>query len=256
MLSRFFIHLSYKGTNFHGWQTQKNAITVQEVLNRALSLLLKENVETMGAGRTDTGVHALNFYAHFDTMHPVSLFDENFVHHLNCIIPQDIAIYEITPVHATAHARFDALSRTYLYRLNQIRNPFMNEFAYFFPKKLDIDAMNEAAVILKEYADFTSFCKLHSDVKTTLCNITEAKWEITANELQFTITADRFLRNMVRAIVGHLLEIGLHKTDKEYFRRLIEQKVRASSGMSVAAHGLYLTSIVYPFSVNQKLFIF
>lgn len=252
LINRYFVHLSYKGTNFHGWQFQLNAITVQEVLDKALSLILKEKITTTGAGRTDTGVHALNFYAHFDSEYSPDFINKDIVHHLNCILPNDIAIHSIIKVMANSHARFDAISRTYNYRITQRRNPFNQELVLFFPKPLDLDLMNAGSKILLEYIDFTSFCKLHSDVKTNNCKITEAKWEIIGDEILFTISADRFLRNMVRAIVGTLLSVGLHKLSLEELKNLIELKKRSSAGMSVAAHGLHLTEIRYPYPLPNK----
>lgn len=243
---RYFIHLAYKGTNYHGWQVQPDAITVQEVLNKSLSVLLRASVETIGAGRTDTGVHATSFYAHFNSECNDLQHNEQFIHKLNCILPRDIAAFDIFSVHPEAHARFDALSRTYIYKISQLKNPFNLEFAMQFTRPLDVPAMNQAAEILKEYTDFTSFSKLHTDVKTNNCKIYAAAWEICGNELQFTISADRFLRNMVRAIVGTLIDVGLHKVSNEGLRTIIDQKNRGVAGTSVDAKGLHLVDIKYP----------
>jgi tRNA pseudouridine38-40 synthase len=246
LLQRYFIHLGYKGTYYHGWQIQPGAISVQEVLNQHLSLLLKETIQTVGAGRTDSGVHASSFFAHFDS-HSKDL-DQNpkFIYQLNSILPRDIAVYKILAVHSDAHARFDAISRTYLYRICMIKDPFNIEFAMHFKYPLDITAMNKASEILKEYTDFSSFSKLHTDVKTNNCKIFEAKWELSGNELHFTIKADRFLRNMVRAIVGTLIEVGKNKILPENIRSIIENKSRSLAASSVKAQGLHLIQIQYP----------
>ena len=246
MLYRYFIHLGYKGTYYHGWQIQPGVITVQEVLNQHLSLLLKETIQTFGAGRTDAGVHASSFYAHFDCT--LNLLDQNpkFIYQLNSILPNDVAVYKILAVRADAHARFDAISRTYLYRICQVKDPFNLEFAMSFKHSLNIGAMNRASEILKEYTDYSSFSKLHTDVKTNNCAILDAKWELSGNELHFTIKADRFLRNMVRAIVGTLIEVGMNKILPEDIRFIIENKSRSLAGSSVKAHGLHLIQIQYP----------
>lgn len=211
-----------------------------------MSRLLHEEIYCIGAGRTDAGVHAPCFYAHFDTDRGDLQNDPNFIFKLNCILPRDIAVYSVFPVESSSHARFDAISRTYLYRISQIKDPFNHEFAKFLSKKIEIDKMNEAAIILMDYIDFTSFSKSNSDVKTYHCNITHAQWTKTGNELHFTITANRFLRNMVRAIVGTLLDIGLGKATPESIRVVIEKKSRSEAGISVAACGLHLVKIQYP----------
>lgn len=246
MKRRYFIYLSFKGTNYHGWQIQPGAITVQEVLNKGLSTLLREDIYCIGAGRTDAGVHAPCFYAHFDTKHDLSP-TEKTIFKINCILPKDIAVHGIISVLPEAHARFDATSRTYLYRISQCKNPFNQEFAMQFTKTLDVDNMNKASSILKEYNDFTSFSKLHTDVKTNNCKITHAAWTFQDNELHFTITADRFLRNMVRAIVGTLMDVGLGKISPEDVRTIIEKKDRCEAGTSAAACGLHLVNIEYPY---------
>jgi tRNA pseudouridine38-40 synthase len=250
---RYFIHLSFKGTHYHGWQVQPGVATVQEVLEQKLSLLLQEKINTTGAGRTDAGVHASSFYAHFDTCHDNLHHPQKFIHQLNCILPWDIAVHDIIAVHPAAHARFDALSRTYFYRIAQVKDPFHLEFSTFFSKKVDIGKMNQAAVILKEYTDFTSFSKLHTDVKTNNCKIYHAEWIQQGTELHFTISADRFLRNMVRAIVGTLLIIGQGKMEVERIRDIIEGKNRSKAGNSVDSNGLHLIKIDYPESVLKKI---
>lgn len=247
MIKRYFIHLSYKGTLYHGWQSQPNSTTVQHLLENALTKLLKRKIKITGAGRTDTGVHALNYYAHFDLPDFDIAFDDIFLYHLNCILPNDIAVYKIFQVESSAHARFDPISRTYTYHINQIKNPFVQDSAYYFSRILDVDLMNEAASVLKEFDDFTSFSKLHTDNKTNNCKIFMAHWSFQNNELVFTITADRFLRNMVRSIVGTLIDVGLKKISVDQFRALIKLKNRSLAGMSVPAHGLFLTEIKYSY---------
>jgi Pseudouridylate synthase len=210
-------------------------------------MLLREEIYCIGAGRTDTGVHAPYFIAHFDSETAELEKDPKFVYKLNCILPRDIAVHQTFAVHPEAHARFDATSRTYLYRISRVKNPFTTEFSMHFTNDLDIESMNQAAEILKEYTDFTSFSKLHTDVKTNNCKITEAVWKIQGAELQFTISADRFLRNMVRSIVGTLIDIGLGKMSANEIRNIIEKKDRSEAGISVDACGLYLVKIEYPY---------
>jgi tRNA pseudouridine38-40 synthase len=247
LINRYFIHLGFKGTNYHGWQVQPGSITVQEVLNRSLSMLLREEIYCIGAGRTDAGVHASCFYAHFDSLHTDLERNQKFLYKLNSILPWDIAAYNVFSVPPNAHARFDAVSRTYLYRISRVKDPFQLEFTMHLTKKsLDIQQMNHAASILKEYTDFTSFSKLHTDVKTNNCTISFAEWATIGTELQFTITADRFLRNMVRAIVGTLLDVGIHKTGPDAIRDIIEKKNRSEAGSSVPSSGLHLIKVQYP----------
>lgn len=250
MRKRFFIYLSYKGTAYHGWQIQPNGRSVQEVLANALGTILRAKVEIVGAGRTDTGVHAKLMVAHFDweTELPTQ-FD--LVAKLNSFLPKDIAVFQIVEVHPDAHARFDATARRYEYHIVSSKNVFKNELAARENMKLDFEAMNKAATSLKEYSDFTSFSKVHSDAKTNICKITHAQWSQHDDEWVFTIQADRFLRNMVRAIVGTLFEVGRHKMTIDEFRKVIEIKNRCKAGTSVPAQGLYLVDIQYP----SKIFI-
>ena len=245
---RYFIYLSYNGTNYHGWQVQPNGISVQEVLEKCIGVLLGESIAITGAGRTDTGVHALKMVAHFDTEKTIEN-TVSFVGKLNNFLPKDIAIQKIVPIRADAHARFDALSRTYEYRITQQKNPFLTSLAYQYIHYLDVSLMNEAANVLFDYIDFTSFSKLHTDVKTNNCKIMRAEWTKNGDMLVFTIQADRFLRNMVRAIVGTLLEVGKGSITIEQFRDIIEQKNRCSAGTSAPAHGLYLIDIEYPATI-------
>ncbi len=242
---RYFIYLSYNGTNYHGWQVQPNGISVQEVLEKCFSAVLGENIAITGAGRTDTGVHAASMVAHFDVEKPIE-DPTSLTGKLNNFLPKDIAIQKIVPVTPNAHARFDAISRTYEYRITQCKNPFLTQLAYQCTRSLDVDLMNKAAQILFNYTDFTSFSKLHTDVKTNNCKIMKAEWKKRDDMLVFTIQADRFLRNMVRAIVGTLLEVGKGNITIEQFCEIIEQKDRCSAGTSVPGHALFLVNVEYP----------
>ena len=246
---RYFIEFSYQGTAYHGWQNQPNAISVQEVLEKALSTLLKVAVEVVGAGRTDSGVHARQMFAHFDIAQEFN--SEELVYRLNSFLPGDIAIKEIREVRSEAHARFDAKERTYEYWVVQGKNPFFLQSAHLIHKPLDILAMNSTADILREYRDFECFSKSNTDVKTFLCDVREAFWKKEEEKLVFTISADRFLRNMVRAIVGTLLEVGIGKMKSEEIRGIIESKDRGKAGPSVPAKGLYLTKVIYPETIYK-----
>ena len=245
MKKRYFIYLSYKGTAYHGWQNQPNGISVQEVLTKALSTVLRTETEITGAGRTDTGVHAQLMVAHFDVEGelPAAL---DLANKLNSLLPRDIAILKIVEVQPDAHARFDAVSRQYEYHVVTEKDVFRTELAARLSDKLDFEAMNLATSVLLEYRDFTSFSKLHTDVKTNNCVITRAEWSKQGDEWVFTIEADRFLRNMVRAIVGTLFEVGRHRMSVDEFRAVIEAKNRCKAGVSVPAQGLYLVDIQYP----------
>ena len=245
MDQRYFIQLSFKGTNYHGWQIQPNAISVQEVLEKSLSTLLREEISVVGAGRTDTGVHASFFVLHFDSLQQ-DLDSGNFVFKLNRFLPADIGIHKIIKAGNDAHARFSAASRTYQYFVATDKNPFSTDTSFYYSGNLDMCKMNEAAAILFEYEDFTSFSRLHTDVKTNNCKIFLANWKKEGSQLIFTIKADRFLRNMVRAIVGTLLEVGKGKITVEDFRQIIEKKDRGVAGASAPAQGLFLTDIEYP----------
>ena len=244
-MNRYFIELAYNGSRFHGWQIQPHAPSIQEELNRALSTILREDINVVGAGRTDTGVHASFYVAHFERNTTIDNPDY-LVHKLNRILGKDIAIFRIFPVSSELHARFSALSRTYKYYIDKQKNPFTYDFAWKLYPLPDIQKMNEACQILFEYTDFTSFSKLHTDVKTNNCTILEAHWEETETQLIFTIKANRFLRNMVRAIVGTLVEIGQGKLTLDGFRKIIESKDRCAAGTSVPGHALFLCDIAYP----------
>lgn len=245
-MNRYFIYLAYDGKKFCGWQKQPNGTSVQATLENALSVLLREpEIPVTGAGRTDAGVHARRMVAHFDR--PAPLDDPAFLTgKLNRFLPKEIAVDRIVPVRPDAHARFDALSRTYRYYVTSRKDPFRFEQALYLPGTYDFDAMNRAAAVLSEYRDFTSFSKLHTDVKTNNCRITEAVWNAGDDGYVFTIRADRFLRNMVRAVVGTLFEVGRGKLTPEGFRGIIEARDRGKAGTSAPAHALYLTDVTYP----------
>ncbi len=240
---RYFVRLSYLGTNFHGWQIQPNAVSVQEELNRTLSTILGEEIGVVGAGRTDTGVHAKEMWAHFDAQ---KALPENLLHRVNSFIGKDIAVYEFVKVGDEAHARFDAVERSYEYHFTTLKNPFLQGLAWYFPWTVDIAKMQQAAEVLTQFEDFTSFSKTNTQTFTNLCSIKEARFEIKEEVFVFHITANRFLRNMVRAIVGTLVEIGQGKRDVAEMQKIIEAKDRRLAGESAPAHGLYLTRVTYP----------
>ncbi len=245
MKHRYFIYFSYNGAAYVGWQIQPNGLSVQEVMQKAFSTILRAEVEITAAGRTDSGVHARCMVAHFDVQEELSSL-ANFVDKLNSFLPADIAIQKIVKVKPDAHARFDAVSRRYEYHLITEKNVFLNDFVMRVFHPLDFEAMNRAADTLFDYSDFTSFSKLHTDVKTNNCKITHAKWTFEKDRWVFSIEADRFLRNMVRAIVGTLLDVGRGKMSVEEFRQVIEVKNRCDAGASVPAKGLYLVHVAYP----------
>jgi tRNA pseudouridine38-40 synthase len=249
---RYFVQLSYKGTNYHGWQIQSNALTVQEVLTKAFSTILKEDIEITGAGRTDSGVHSSFFVAHFDSSKKGLDKDLKLVFKLNSFLPKDIALFRIVKVNNEAHARFDATDRTYRYYIHQRKDVFINSTSWYLPVDLNVELMNKAARLLLNYDDFTSFSKLNTDVKTNICKVTEARWSKDDYRLIFTIKADRFLRNMVRAIVGTLVDVGKGNLTLEEFKQVIENKNRDDAGVSVPAHGLFLEDIKYPQSVYKS----
>ena len=249
---RFFIELAYDGTNYHGWQIQQNAVSVQEVLNENLSVILREPIETTGCGRTDTGVHAREFFAHFDVEGksidhgPWTMVEnENMLRSINAILPDDIAIKKISPVAADAHARFDATLRSYEYHIHFNKDPFKKGYSWELRDHPDIDLMNKAAKIIMEFTDFSCFSKSNTQVKTNICKISNAGWSVIDDGIVFQISADRFLRNMVRAVVGTLLMVGKKEIAPEAVRQIIESKNRSNAGMSVPACGLYLTKVKY-----------
>ena len=241
---RYFIYFSFDGTNYHGWQIQPNGISVQEQLETALSTLLREKVPVVGAGRTDAGVHARKMVAHFDINQKID--GKQLVYKLNRLLPRDMAVDRIEEVESIKHARFSALSRTYRYYVTTNRDPFTRMFSWQTNYELDFVLMNEAAAILLEYEDFAAFCKSHSDAKTTICNVMSAKWYMTSDtSWYFEITANRFLRNMVRAIVGTLIEVGRHRITINEFRKIIESKQRTKAGESMPGNALFLYDIGY-----------
>ncbi|MCU0472443.1 MAG: tRNA pseudouridine(38-40) synthase TruA [Bacteroidales bacterium] len=244
--TRYFIFLSYKGTSYHGWQVQPNSITVQKILDEALSTILSEKIATIGAGRTDTGVHASVFCAHFESVSPDLPYKKNLIYRLNRYLPKDIAVTRLSKVNPDAHARFSAVSRTYRYNISRTKNPFWDDSSWFIHGKIDVNSMNEACGMLINYSDFTSFSRLHSDNKTNICRIFYAVWEEADDRLGFTIKADRFLRNMVRAIVGTMIEIGTGKMTLKEFEEVITSKDRSRAGKSSPAKGLFLLNIEYP----------
>ena len=246
---RYFLDIAYKGTGYHGWQIQQNAHSVQEELENALQKIFARKIETLASGRTDTGVHAEQQIVHFD-------LDEEFtpqhIYKLNCVLPKDIAVKDFFPVKVDAHARFDASSRSYEYRITRVKDPFLIESAYLFERPLDIIKMNEAAVLLLNHQDFESFSKVHTDVKNFNCDIYLARWKEKNNLLLFEIEANRFLRGMVRAIVGTLISVGLEKTSVKEFEDIILARNRSKAGAAAPPQGLFLTRIKYPDSVYEE----
>lgn len=242
---RYFIHLAYDGSHYHGWQIQPNAITVQEVLNDSLHRLLGDySINIVGAGRTDTGVHATDFYAHFDTEKSIDNPTE-LVFKLNRFLKEDIVIYDIFQVKEDAHARFDALSRTYHYHISTQKQPFNRQYSWYLYGDLDVQKMNKAAHSLLGKHDFTSFSKTHTQTHTNNCDLQVAKWTQKGAELVFEVKADRFLRNMVRSLVGTLVDVGKGKIEVEEVKRVLDAKDRREAGESVPAHALFLSKISY-----------
>jgi len=240
---RYFLDIAYKGTNYHGWQIQKNAHTIQAEIQSKISLLLKEKIEVVGSGRTDTGVHAKQQIAHFDIGKELGIQD--FLHKINSFLPKDIVIKDMYEVAKNIHARFDAKKRTYEYIINRKKNPFFLELAYFYPKKLDLEQMNLASQKLLLYEDFECFSKVKTEVNHFLCEVFEAYWEEEVDKLIFRISANRFLRGMVRAIVGTLLEVGLGRKNIIGFEKIVQNKNRRNAGFAVPAQGLYLVEVTY-----------
>ena len=259
---RYFVRLAYNGAAYHGWQSQPSAISVQQKIEEAMAIVLRMPVSITGAGRTDAGVHAREMYAHFDLPLSIETITRGseigkIIISLNRLLGKDIAIYEIFRVADNSHARFDACERSYKYFITYDKTPFMNSLCWYSPSALDIEKMNEAAKILLNTDDFTSFAKLHTDNKTNICDVREAFWSPTdstvdigslmGNGIVFTITADRFLRNMVRAIVGTLVDVGRDKLSIDGFMEIILKKNRCSAGNSMPPQGLFLWSVRYPF---------
>lgn len=243
-MERYFVYLMFDGTPFHGWQVQPNAVSVQAVIEEALAVLLQKETPIVGAGRTDTAVHAEEMVFHFESQE--ELDEAQFLHRMNSLLPKSIALYKIKKVKADFHARFDAESRTYRYIISKRKNPFLLNQAYQFFKPLDVVQMNKAAAALIGTYDFSCFSKTHTQTYTNICEITAASWKEEGDRLIFYISANRFLRNMVRAIVGTLIEVGLGKRKAEDMKALIDSKERSNAGSSVPAAGLYLHKIEYP----------
>jgi tRNA pseudouridine38-40 synthase len=246
-VQRYFIQLSYNGTAYHGWQVQKNAaLTVQQVINEMLTKLLQEPISIMGCGRTDAGVHAKHYFAHFDAKKELLENKAKWLFKFNHALPDDIVIHDVIAMDEIANARFDAVARTYQYFICRTKNAFQINTAYFFYGDLNIDAMNEAAKVLFDYEDFSSFARSNTQTSTNICKLYKAEWTEEGEVLVFTISANRFLRNMVRAIVGTLLKVGKDKMTIDEFRKVIESKDRKQAGLSALACGLYLTKVEYP----------
>jgi tRNA pseudouridine38-40 synthase len=250
--TRYFIFLSYKGTAYHGWQLQPSSVTVQKIIDSALSVILGEEISTIGAGRTDTGVHARFFCAHFESIRDDLHTREKLIFRMNRYLPADIAVKAVRRVLPDANARYSAISRTYRYYVSRVKDPFCNEYSWFLHGNIDIRAMNEACQVLFEHSDFTSFSRLHSGARTNICRIYEAYWTEEGTMLVFTVRADRFLRNMVRAIVGTLTELGFGKLDKKAFEAVIDAKDRCRAKTSAPARGLFLEAIEYPDEIYIK----
>lgn len=245
-MPRYFLQLAYDGTTWHGWQMQPNAPTVQAEMARCLSLLLHHEIMPLGCGRTDTGVHARDFYLHFDSDNPSCYNGTRLVHRLNRMLPRSVVVYRLFSVPSESNCRFDAIARTYSYYCITEKDPFLNHYSWRLSHQPDVELMNQAAEKLLQFTDFTSFSKLHTQTATNDCKIGYARWVQHNHQLVFTIRADRFLRNMVRAIVGTLLEVGYYKLTVDDFCNIIEQKNRQQAGMSVPAHGLFLEKVEYP----------
>lgn len=248
-IQRYFIEFAYRGTHYHGWQFQKNAHSVQAEMEKALSVILKQPSYLTGSGRTDTGVHATQQFAHFDTA--LNLEEADFVQRINGVLPKDIAVYSLLKVKNDAHARFDAKWRSYLYKITLRKEPFEEERAWLLYYIPSVDKMNEASKLLLEHEDFQCFSKVHTDVNHFNCKIKEAYWEQNGNQLLFHITANRFLRGMVRTIVGTLVQVGLGRLDSDQFQEILDSKNRRQAKAASPAQGLYLCKVVYP----QEIFI-
>lgn len=244
---RYFIELSYDGTEYHGWQIQPNAITVQACLDKAMTIYFRQQIETLGCGRTDTGVHAKEFYAHFDVQDVDEIKVLNSVSGINALLPYSIAVRKVYPVDKTAHARFDATARAYHYFIHFEKDPFKLNRSWLLKDNLDVDAMNAAAATLLNYTDFSCFSKSNTQTFTNNCKLMQAYFTRINKGLQFTIKADRFLRNMVRAIMGTLVRVGKHEISLADFHQIMESKNRSKAGQSVPACGLYLVQVDYPY---------
>lgn len=245
-MARYFLEIQYDGTAYHGWQVQPNGISVEEVIEGVLRQLFQQDVDIVGSGRTDAGVHALQQFAHLDVDELKFSLDE-WMYKMNRMLPHDISIAGILPVTGEAHARFDAIRRTYFYDMHIAKDPFLRNSSWWLNAAPDIDRMNEACEVMKTFEDFSSFCKSNTDVKTMICKIYDARWEMTEqNRLRFVITADRFLRNMVRAVTGTMVNVGRGVITVDDFRKIIERRDRKAAGESAPARGLFLAKVEYP----------
>ncbi len=251
MSMRYFIELSYRGTRYYGWQLQRNAPSVQQALEEGLAVLLREAVEVTGAGRTDTGVHAAYYVAHFDVAREIA-DPEGFCYHLNAVLPGDIAVFGLTRVADDAHARFDAVRREYRYHILSCKDPFRRETTWQYYVDMDIDAMNRAAALVLEHEDFTTFSKLHSNNKTTICHVYKSLWYKKNNELIYTVASDRFLRNMVRSLVGTLVDVGRGKLSVDGFADALRSLDRSRASGSAPAQGLFLSDVAYDENVFRS----
>lgn len=244
---RHFLSLSYKGTAYHGWQTQPNALTVQEVLEKALKVFFRLDLETLGCGRTDSGVHASQFFVHLDLPSEIEIVQEKFLKSINSLLPSDIAVSKLFEVRNNSHARFDATLRAYQYHIHFQKDPFKTDTSWLIKDELDLPAMQKAASIIKEYEDFGAFCKSNAANFTNICHIQKSEWEIIPNGLIYHISANRFLRNMVRAIVGTLVDVGKGKIPADAMHQIIQSQNRSVAGASVPACGLFLSQVNYPY---------
>lgn len=250
---RYFICLAYDGSSYHGWQRQPGSVSVQQVVEEAFAMLLRCKVPLTGAGRTDTGVHAREFYAHFDLTQPLTRSErEQLVFRLNALLSSSIAVYDIFPVQTNAHARFSATSRTYQYFINLRKDPFFNHYSWYVYGAIDMDIMNRGASLLMDYTDFTSFSKVDTDTHTNECRLMHCSWKEEGGKLVFTITANRFLRNMVRAVTGTLVDLGRGRITFNELIHIVESKNRCNAGESAPARGLFLTGILYPDTIKVE----
>ena len=242
-MPRYFLEVSYKGTNYSGFQSQKNANSIQEEVEKAFELLHKEKVTLTGSSRTDAGVHALQNFFHFDFEKPLN---PQLVYKINAILPADIVVKAVTTVNPDAHCRFDAISREYKYFIYRKKDPFLRDRAFYYPYKIDIDKLRQAAILIKEYQDFTSFSKRNTQVKTFVCQIQQSEWVYENGCLIYTIKANRFLRGMVRALTATMLKVGRSTIDLPELRRIIEAKDCTQASFAVPPHGLFLIAVTYP----------
>jgi len=240
---RYFLEVSYKGTSYSGFQSQKNANTIQAEVEKAFKILLKEEIQLTGSSRTDTGVHALQNYFHFDTKSELS---SQLLYNLNALLPGDIAVRNLYKVRDEAHCRFDAITREYKYYVYQKKNPFLEGKAYYYPYTLDVELMQKAATIIKAYSDFTSFSKRNTQVKSFTCDIQESHWIIEGECFIYQVKANRFLRGMVRALVATMLKVGRNKTNPDNFRTIIESKDCTLADFSAPPEGLFLVQVAFP----------